>query len=104
MTYNPSNALAKYKFLGKLHQFPHVKAIFLFGSRTSPQHGKRSDIDLAIDCPKVNIKEWSAIMDVVDNADTLLSIDCVRYDTITDARFKRAIDENHTLLYQRKTS
>jgi hypothetical protein len=35
---------------------------------------------LAIVCPIANNKNWDSIMEIIDQADTLLKIDCVRFD------------------------
>lgn len=101
MEYNPQDELSKYKFLKKLKQFPPVEKIYLFGSRVDENHPLRADIDLSIVCPQASIRDWNAIMEIVENADTLLEIDCVRYDEITDPRFKQAVDDHHVLLFKR---
>ena len=100
-----TNELAKilsYAFFKKLAALPFVQKIALFGSRAKGTNSARSDIDLAIDCPKATPIDWNAIMNIVENADTLLKIDCVRLDTIQSARFKEAILENHVILFERK--
>lgn len=88
-----------YKFVKRLESLPSVDAIFLFGSRTQTKHSQFSDIDLAITCPTATAKEWQKILDIVDDADTLLRIDCVRYDKIADQKFKKEIDQTKQVLY-----
>lgn len=31
-------------------------------------------------CPKADVFEWAQVLEVVEQADTLLKIDCVRFD------------------------
>lgn len=57
-----------------------MEEIWLFGSRARRDYHTHSDIDLAIICPKAKNADWLKVMDIVDNADTLLKIDCVRLD------------------------
>lgn len=70
----------RYKFIDKLKQLPFTEEIWLFGSRARGDHHGRSDIDLAIICPKATNADWVKVMDIVEEADTLLKIDYVRMD------------------------
>jgi len=88
-----------YEFIKKLQVLPFVEAIFLFGSRTQKKHSQFSDIDLAVSCPKATTQEWQKVLDIVDSADTLLKIDCVRYDKIVDRKFKEEIDRTKQVIY-----
>lgn len=90
-----------YKFIKKLEILPFVEAIYLFGSRTQNKHPQFSDIDLAIVCPKATILEWQKILDIIDQADTLLKIDCIRYDSLPTGKFKQEIDKNKKIIYER---
>lgn len=74
-----------YDFIKKLESFSFIEEIWLFGSRARSDYQDRSDIDLAILCPKATESDWHSIMKVIENADTLLKIDCVRFDTLTDS-------------------
>ena len=86
---NPED-LKKYKFIQKIKQLPFVEKIILFGSRARKTNQSRSDIDLAIICPQATQKQWHDILEIVEEADTLLVIDCVRLDT-ADYDFKQRI-------------
>lgn len=72
--------LQKYTFFNKLKQFSFVEKIILFGSRARGSQRLRSDIDVAIICPRATERDWQQVVDVIDDADTLLTIDCVRFD------------------------
>jgi uncharacterized protein len=72
--------ITQYKFLEKIKSLPFVEEIWLFGSRARRDHQERSDIDLAILCPKATHEDWNKVLDIVEDADTLLQIDCVRFE------------------------
>lgn len=69
-----------YKFIRQLQSLPYIEEIWLFGSRAREDHQERSDIDLAVICPYANNPDWENIMNIIEDADTLLKIDCVRFD------------------------
>lgn len=94
--------LQSYAFFQKLSSLPVIEKIILYGSRARGDNQERSDIDLAIDCPQATSKEWHHIMDIVEEADTLLGIDCVRLDTLSEKNpLRRSILKDGILLYQR---
>lgn len=94
--------ILSYNFLQQLITLPFVKKIILFGSRAKGSNDTRSDIDLAIECPKASALDWNCVMEIIENADTLLKIDCVRFDKIQSKRFKNAILEDQVILFERK--
>jgi predicted nucleotidyltransferase len=67
-------------FVQEIKKLPFVEKILLFGSRARGNAGTYSDIDIAVVCPQADIFEWNKILDIVDAAQTLLPIDCVRFD------------------------
>ncbi|MDX2050623.1 MAG: nucleotidyltransferase domain-containing protein [Rickettsiaceae bacterium] len=69
-----------YRFIKELKQLEFVEEIWLFGSRARGDNQERSDIDIAILCPKATSSDWLKVTDIIDDADTLLKIDCVRLD------------------------
>lgn len=93
-----------YSFIKKLQQLPYVEKIILFGSRARGDNQDRSDIDIAIVCPTATENDWLQITAIIDQADTLLNIDCIRYDTLSyNATLKKAIDQDGIILFQRGT-
>ena len=97
--------LKNYLFLEKLQTLPVVEKIILYGSRARGDNRERSDIDLAIVCPQANAADWQKIMDIIDDADTLLFIDCVRFDTLSDKNpLKDAIIRDGVVLYEKDRS
>ncbi len=64
----------------KLKSLPFIDEIWLFGSRARGDNLERSDIDLAILCSSASDSDWLKVNDIIENADTLLKIDCIRFD------------------------
>lgn len=96
-----TGTITQYQFFQKLKLLPFVEAIYLFGSRARGDNDLRSDIDLAINCPKATNKDWRTIMDIIENADTLLKIDCIRLDSEKDTELSQNILKHNTILYKR---
>lgn len=90
--------LKKYKFIEQLKSLPFVDEVWLYGSRARGDNKERSDIDLAIVCPKATDQNWYDLLDVIENADTLLEIDCVRFDKLKDSEFKKRIKQEKVKL------
>lgn len=83
--------IKSYKFIKKIKSLPFVQQVILFGSRARGTNQARSDIDLAVLCPDATRDQWLDVVDIVENADTLLRIDCVRLDQVKDLNFKNNI-------------
>jgi uncharacterized protein len=96
--------IAEYNFYKKLTSLPYVEEIWLFGSRARGDQRDRSDIDLAIYCPLATQHDWLTVANIIDTADTLLHIDCLRLDQLdTSSPIKASITQQGIQLYgQRK--
>lgn len=93
----------KYDFFNKLANLKFVDNIILYGSRARGDCHDRSDIDLAISCPTASDKNWQSILDIIENADTLLKIDCVKLDDLAnDSLLRQAIKRDGIILYTRE--
>jgi predicted nucleotidyltransferase len=68
-----------YNFINQLKSLPFIDEIWLFGSRARGDHRKKSDIDLAIICPNATDDDWLKIDHIIEEADTLLKIDCINF-------------------------
>ncbi len=90
-----------YLFFDRIKNLPFVEAIYLFGSRARGDAHEKSDIDLAIVCPSADDADWLKIVDIIDEADTLLKIDCVRLDNLANERLKAEIERDKVMLYER---
>jgi len=95
----------QYKFFKKLTQLPFIEEIELYGSRARGDNTSRSDIDLAIICPKASDSDWIKVFEIIEDADTLLKIDYVRFDQLDDANpLKKNIIRDRVVLYKRDRS
>lgn len=88
-------------FYHKLRTLNFVRAIYLFGSRAKNNAKSKSDIDIAVYCPDANDEEWQRVLEIIEMADTLLHIDCVRLDKLNDLRLKQEIEESKITLFIR---
>lgn len=87
----------------KIAKITTVDAIYLFGSRARGDNDSRSDIDLAINCPKADNKQWSEILDLIETAPSLLYINAVRLDKLNPtSKFFKNIQEDKIILYETK--
>ncbi len=92
-------------FIDRLEALPFVEAIYLFGSRARGTQRERSDIDLAIVCPMARVREWQTVLDIVENADTLLHVDCARLDAEpADSALRRQIEQERLTLFLREAA
>lgn len=94
--------ITRYKFFDSLTELPFVQEIWLFGSRARNDNQSRADIDIAVLCPEASRNDWLKIMDIIDDADTLLSIDCIRFDELDkDSDLANNILKDKVKLYER---
>lgn len=94
--------ITRYDFFKALTALPYVEAIFLYGSRARGDNAYRSDIDLAILCPTADWKQWKTVEEIIEEADTLLEIDCVRLDTLNHPDMTQQIEQDKVVLYQKE--
>jgi predicted nucleotidyltransferase len=91
-------------FYKKIAALPFVDAIYLFGSTARGDHLDRSDLDIAILCPNANERDWPSILQRFDDADTRLSIDCIRLDQESqNSTLRLQIEQDKKLIYERRT-
>src|SRR5205085_6505675 len=98
-------AIKEYQFFQKLIELPFVESIILYGSRARGEARERADIDMAIDCPLATQEDWQQVLQIIDDADTLLKIDCVNLSSLPSLSPLRAsIGEDGVVLFKRKYS
>lgn len=85
-----------YTFYYKIRTLHFVSEIALFNSRTDTPV-----INLAITCPKATELDWQKLRKVIDDADTLLKIDCVRLDTLKDIDLMKEIENSKVIIFKR---
>ena len=78
-----------------------IDAIWLYGSRSRGDNQERSDIDLIIVCPRASEVEWLEILKIVDEKDTLLQVDVIRFEDVNDLQFKKRIEKEKIILYKK---
>lgn len=91
--------LKKYNFIEKIKNLNFVKEVWLFGSRARGDNEAKSDIDLAIVCEENTTDfDWNKIIDIIENRDTLLMVDFVRFDKLNNGKFKDNILKDKKVL------
>ena len=91
--------LKKYNFIEKIKELNFVKEVWLFGSRARGDNEDKSDIDLAIVCEENTTDfDWNKIIDIIENRDTLLMVDFVRFDKLNNGKFKDNILKDKKVL------
>jgi predicted nucleotidyltransferase len=78
-----------------------IKKIILFGSRARGDADEKSDIDVAIICPNISDRDWLDICDRVENINTLLEINLIRFDSASKKLQNKILQEGITLYEQR---
>jgi predicted nucleotidyltransferase len=79
---------------------PKIEKIILFGSRARGDAAPRSDIDVAVSCPRASEREWLDLCDAIEDVPTLLPVDLVRLET-ADGRLRQRILREGRTLYER---
>ena len=92
-----------YQFIKRLKNLPFIDEIWFFGSRARGDYRKKSDIDLAIVCPNSTDNDWIKVMDIIEDADTLLKIDCIKFDKnkISEELFNNIL-KDRIIIYVKK--
>ena len=99
------NLIVNRDFFKKLRALPFIDEIWLYGSRARGDNGDRSDFDIAIICPNATHQDWHTVQGIIDEADTLYAIDCIRFDTLSeDDKFKNEILKDKKVLFKRGLS
>ncbi|MFC4766905.1 nucleotidyltransferase domain-containing protein [Effusibacillus consociatus] len=77
-----------------------VLRVTLFGSRARGDADERSDIDLAIEAPQLNQRQWLELLISLEQIDTLLSMDVIRWEE-APPELKKKITQEGKVLYER---
>lgn len=93
-------SIKEYDFFKKVSSEIFVEKVLLFGSRARGDNSLKSDIDLAIECPKATDTDWNKILNILEEADTLIKIDCIRLDDLEiNSELKNNILKDSKVLY-----
>jgi predicted nucleotidyltransferase len=94
--------ISDYQFIKALKSLPWVDALWLFGSRARGDNQERADIDLAIVCKEASDSDWLQVLEIIEKADTLLKIDCVRFDQLSlESQLRQNILHDKKVLYEK---
>ena len=82
--------------------FPDAQRVILFGSRARGDHQERSDIDLAVYAPDMDIVTWNNLcLSITDNSKTLLPIDLIWLQQASAGLAKR-IQREGVVVFERE--
>ena len=84
-----------------------VKQLFLFGSVLSDRFNNSSDIDMLVQFSNVDLLDYfDNYMDLKDKFEQLLNrtIDLVENQAIRNPVFRKVIDRDKVLIYERKSA
>ena len=97
-----ADVITRYDFFSHITALPFVHRVVIFGSRARGDHEDHSDIDLAVFCDGASDDEWLEVLDCLreDRIDTLLKVDCVRFDEC-DAVLQEHVLEEGVVLYEK---
>ena len=84
-----------------LEDHPEIVRAVLFGSRARGDADERSDVDIAIEAPNVSQREWLDITFQLEESNTLLQIDVVRWEEAS-AGLRKRISVEGKVLYEKK--
>ena len=96
--------LKEYQFFQELCQLDFIDKIYLYGSRARGDNQIKSDFDLAVDCPNASKSDWHTVIGIIDNADTLIKIDCIRLDQLPENKLKENVMAEGLLIYNRNSN
>lgn len=88
--------------INSLSAFEEVKSVILFGSRAYGDADPRSDVDLAISAPQMNLRRWLNLKLLAEETPTLLSITLVRLEDSPSELRERVLKEGVVLYEQEK--
>ncbi len=54
-----------------------------------------------MNCPTATNNDWQLVLDIIENADTLLQIDCVRLDNLSNKKLEAAIMTERKIIYSK---
>lgn len=90
--------LKPYDFFGQIAELPFINALYLYGSRARGDYSWNSDIDLAVAMKDDQPEHMHRLLDIIDEARTLLEIDCVKLGDIPKA-LEKEIAKDGKLLF-----
>ncbi len=93
LQYGVSNSIWQ-QILQACFSFPQVERVILYGSRASGNYREGSDIDLAIDAPKMTEREFALLWNAIDDLPIIFSFDVVHLQRLENEELIKAIKKN----------
>ena len=81
--------------------FPQVKKVILYGSRARGDFHEGSDIDIAIDGPKMTSSEFAKIWNAIDDLPIIYTLDIIHLQSTTNPSLLSAINRDGKIIYAR---
>ncbi len=85
--------------LDAFRQFPWVREVRIFGSRSTGRARRASDIDLAISAPDATATEWSELAEAIDQTPIIYEFDLVRTERTDNTRLLEKISKEGIQIY-----
>ncbi len=80
-------------------QFPWIREVRVFGSRSTGRARRASDIDLAISAPDATATEWSELAEAIDQSSIIYEFDLVRPERTDNPRLLEKIEREGIQIY-----
>jgi len=83
-------------------QIPAIEKVILYGSRSTGNFEKGSDVDLAVIGKKVTFTDVAHLHNVLENkSPTLLWFDVLHFDTLKNEKLKKNIIDEGIVIYEK---
>lgn len=84
-------------------KYPEIESVVLFGSRAMGNFKEASDVDIAVLGKNVNFSVTTDLKsDLEDETDIPYFFDVIGYNTISNLKLKKHIDELGKIIYEKK--
>ncbi len=83
-------------------QWPEVERVWIFGSHARGDAHARSDVDLAVDAPRMDERGFADLVRALEGLLFVRKVDLVHWQAIEDPAFRRAIEVERRILWQRE--
>lgn len=88
------------KLLRVFEAFPGLQAVWVFGSRATGTERPESDIDLAVDAPGIDERQFLALKRQLDELELIYRTDVVWLQEVRDEAFRQAIVRDRQVFWQ----
>lgn len=93
--------------VAKLHRlferWPEVERVWIYGSRARGDHRRESDIDLAVDAPRIPPAEFSGLALAIEDLGLIYKVDVVLLQEVGDPAFRSRIERDRKLFWEPRT-